>query len=57
MFATGIGLVLKGHQHSLRRAKASGRKKSNVRSGSKSRQGFFDRIVAKSQDFFNDDDI
>jgi cell division protein FtsA len=57
MFATGIGLVLKGHEHSMRRAKSPKGRKGFIRSGSKSKQGFFDKLMAKGQNFFDDDEF
>jgi cell division protein FtsA len=57
MFATGIGLVLKGHQHSIKRSKSSKSRKGFIRSGSKSKHGFFDKLMAKGQSFFDEDDV
>ncbi len=56
MYATGIGLVLKAHEESLKRSKSKTSKRGQVRSGSKDKQGLFDRIISKGQALFEDDD-
>jgi cell division protein FtsA len=57
MFATGIGLVLKGYEHSLRKQKKPRAKKGMVRAGSKDKLSFLDKIISKGQTFFDDDDV
>lgn len=57
MFATGIGLVLKGYEHSLRKQKKPRAKKGIVRAGSKDKLSFLDKIISKGQTFFDDDDV
>lgn len=57
MYATGIGLVLKGHDLNLTRQKRAKPKRSVIRAGSKDRPGLLDRIISKGQSFFEDDDI
>lgn len=58
MYATGIGLVIKGYEMSLRQRKVLNRKQRNpVRSGSRERMNLFDKILSKGQEFFSDDDI
>lgn len=59
MYATGIGLVLKGQELSLKqqRTHSQTRKKSGIRTGSKVKQNFFDKMISKSQAFFEDEDI
>lgn len=57
MYATGIGLVLKGHELNLKRQKRERPKRSLVRSGSREKQGLFDKLISKSQSFFEDDDV
>ncbi len=57
MFATGIGLVLKGYAHSQRKQSKPRSKKGMVRAGSKDKLSFLDKIISKSQTFFDDDDV
>ena len=57
MYATGIGLVLKGHELNLTRQKRSKPKRGVIRAGSKDRPGLLDRIISKGQSFFEDEDI
>jgi len=52
MHATGVGLVLKGFQKAELRRKQ--KNKSNVMV-QKSRTGFFDKIISRSKDFFEND--
>ncbi len=56
MYATGIGLVLKAHEESLRRNKNKSAKRAPVRAGSKDKPGLLDRILAKGQALFEDDE-
>ena len=57
MYATGIGLVLKGHELNLTRQKRSKPKRGVIRAGSKDRPGFLDRLISKGQSFFEDEDL
>ncbi len=57
MYATGIGLVLKGHELNLKRQKRLKPKRSLIRSGSKDKGGLLDKLISKGQSFFDDDDI
>jgi cell division protein FtsA len=57
MYATGIGLVLKAHEESLRRSKSKTGKRAPVRTGGKEKQGLLDRILAKGQALFEDEDF
>lgn len=57
MYATGIGLVLKGHELNLKNQKRTKGKRTGIRSGSKNKQGLFDRLITKGQSFFEEDDI
>lgn len=57
MYATGIGLVLKGQELNLKRQKRSKPKRSLIRSGSTEKQGFLERLISKGQSFFEEDDI
>ncbi len=57
MYATGIGLVLKGHEASKQAERSRGKKRSGVRSGSKPFTSFFDRMLSKGSSIFDDDDI
>ncbi|MCA1753019.1 MAG: rod shape-determining protein, partial [Flavobacteriales bacterium] len=58
MYATGIGLVLKGHELSRQAERTRmDRKKPGVRTGSKNKMNFFDKMISKGQAFFEDDEI
>lgn len=57
MYATGIGLVLKGYELSLKRQKRNKPKATTVRTGSKDRPGLFERILRTSKSFLEDDDV
>lgn len=59
MYATGIGLVLKGHEMNKKNLSRTKSKKGGgfIRSGSKEKSGFLDTIISKGQAFFEDDDI
>ena len=57
MYATGIGLVLKGHELNMKRQKRLKPKRSLIRSGSKDKGGLLDKLISKGQSFFDDDDI
>jgi cell division protein FtsA len=58
MYATGIGLVLKGYERNLKERRNMPKKRgSGIRTSSKEKMGLFDKIISKSQEFFNDDDI
>lgn len=57
MYATGIGLVLKGHELNLKRETRNKPKRSQVRGSSKEKLGLLDRIISKGQAFFEEDDI
>jgi len=55
MYATGIGLVLKGHEIYQKRRKPG--RRSGIRLGGKEKMNLFDKILSKGQAFFDDDDI
>ncbi len=57
MYATGIGLVLKGYEASQRQAHRTKHKNPPVRGTSKEGTNFFDRLLQKSQAFFDDDEL
>jgi len=57
MYATGIGLVLKGHELSRQAERSREKKRPGVRTGSKNKMTFFDKMISKGQAFFDDDDI
>ena len=56
MFATGIGLVLKGWELSKKQTAKQQTKKGAVRSGVKDRPGFFEKLLQKGQRFFEEDE-
>lgn len=57
MYATGIGLVLKGYELNLKRQQRNKPKRTAIRAGSKDRPGLLERLISKSQSFFEDDDV
>ncbi len=58
MYATGIGLVLKGHELNQKEKRNMPKKRgSGIRTSSKEKMGLFDTIISKGQAFFDDDDI
>jgi len=57
MYATGIGLVLKGYQLLQKNKKRTAGKRAPIRSGGKDKMNLFDKILSKGQAFFDDDDI
>jgi len=57
MYATGIGLVLKGYHLLQKNKKRSAGKRSPIRLGGKDKMNLFDKILSKSQALFDDDDI
>ncbi len=57
MYATGIGLVLKGHALYQKKNRRQGSRRSGIRLGGKDKMNLFDKILSKSQSFFDDDDI
>jgi cell division protein FtsA len=57
MYATGIGLVLKAHEINQKKKKNNKSRKGLLRANSKERASFIDKIIAKGQSFFDDDDI
>ncbi len=58
MYATGIGLVLKGQELLMHEKKKNPKKRSGgVRTGSKSKMNLFDQIISKGQRFFEEDEI
>lgn len=57
MYATGIGLVLKGHELYQKRKKKQPSRRGGIRLGGKDKMNLFDKILSKGQAFFDDDDI
>ncbi len=57
MYATGIGLVLKGHELLLKKQKRAKPRRGPIRVGSRDKSGLFDRLISKGQAFFEDDDV
>lgn len=58
MYATGIGLVLKGHELNIKRQTRNSKPKRNgVRGSTKDKLGLLDKIISKGQAFFEDEDI
>lgn len=57
MYATGIGLVLKGYELNLKRQKVAKPKRNLIRSGGREKQGLLDRLISKGQSFFEDDEV
>lgn len=57
MYATGIGLVLKGHEIYQKRRKKQPGRRGAIRLGGKDKMNLFDKILSKGQAFFDDDDI
>ncbi|MCH2213793.1 MAG: cell division protein FtsA [Flavobacteriales bacterium] len=57
MYATGIGLVLKGYQLMQKNKKRSSGRRAPIRLGGKDKMNLFDKILSKSQEFFDSDDI
>lgn len=57
MYATGIGLVLKGYHLLQKDKKRSAGKRAPIRLGGNGKMNLFDKILSKGQAFFDDDDI
>lgn len=57
MYATGIGLVLKGYHLMQKNKKRSSGRRAPIRLGGKDKMNLFDKILSKSQEFFDTDDI
>ncbi len=58
MYSTGIGLVLKGQEMYMhQRRNSTGKRKSGVRGTSRQGMNLFDKMIAKSQEFFSDEEI
>ncbi len=57
MYSTGIGLVMKGHEHHLKTQERNQPRQNAVRSGTGKKLGLLDMIIKKGQAFFEDEDF
>ncbi len=57
MYATGIGLVMKGHEHHQKTVERNQPRQNAVRSGTGKKLGLLDMIIKKGQAFFEDEDF